>query len=193
LKSNEGACANDRRHVFNATSVWLSPGLGQGFLNVLTKDWQVGLIFQTRSGSPLLPGLTDDIARTGHPLQRPVVVPGVDPYLADPVWVPDAAGFNTRLQWINMAAFANPALGELNNLRRGVLYGPGFWNADLAFSRNLNFAAGRRVELRVEAFNLFNHVNWANPNVTVGNNNAGRITNTSGDPRIMQFAVKYQF
>ena len=49
------------------------------------------------------------------------------------------------------------------------------------------------VELRVEAFNLFNHVNWGNPNVTVGNTNAGMITSTSGDPRIMQFAVKYQF
>jgi len=42
-------------------------------------------------------------------------------------------------------------------------------------------------------FNLFNTVNWANPNVTLDNANAGRITNTSGDPRIMQFALKYGF
>ena len=47
--------------------------------------------------------------------------------------------------------------------------------------------------IRVEAFNLFDHVNWANPNVTVDSATAGRITNTAGDPRIMQFALKYGF
>ena len=51
-------------------------------------------------------------------------------------------------------------------------------NTDLAFSRNVNVAAGKRIELRVEAFNLFNNVNWANPNVQFvnANNTAGRIT-----------------
>jgi hypothetical protein len=92
-----------------------------------------------------------------------------------------------------MSAFANPPLGSRGNTVRGTLYGPGFWNTDLAFSRNVNFGAGRRVELRVESFNLFNHVNWANPNVTVGSATAGRITDSSGSPRIMQFAMKYAF
>ena len=45
----------------------------------------------------------------------------------------------------------------------------------------------------MEAFNLFDTVNWANPNVTLNSNTQGRVTNTSGDPRIMQFAVKYNF
>jgi hypothetical protein len=194
LKSAEGACANDRRHVLNATSVYVSPGLGPGFLSLLTKDWQVGLIFQARSGSPLLPELSDDIALIGETdLQRPLIVPGVDPYLETPVWIPDAAGFNRRLQWINMDAFQNPAIGEHGDAGRGTIYGPGFWNADLAFSRNLNLTGGRRIELRVEAFNLFNHVNWGNPNVTVDSNNAGQITGTSGDARVMQFAAKFYF
>jgi hypothetical protein len=193
LKSAEGACSNDRRHVFNATSVLVSPGVGQGVLSLLTKDWQVGFIFQMRSGSPLLPSLSDDIALTDHPLQRPVLVPGVDPYLDNPVWIKDSAGFNERLQWINMDAFANPPPGERHNLRRGVIYGPGFWNADLAFSRILSLASDRRIELRVEAFNLFNHVNWSNPNVTVDGNNAGTISGQSGSARIMQFAAKFLF
>jgi hypothetical protein len=189
-----GPCNNDRRHLFNLSSVLLSPGMGTGFVHVLTRDWQVGFIFQARSGSPLTPGVSNDNALTGEPNQRPVIVPGVDPYLAEPVWIADGNGFNTRLQWINMAAFANAPTGGRGDTPRGYLYGPGFWNADLAFSRNIPVGgAGRRLELRVEAFNLFNHVNWGNPNVTVGNTNAGMITGTSGDPRIMQFAVKYQF
>ena len=65
----------------------------------------------------------------------------------------------------------------------------------LAFSRNVNIGNGQRIELRVEAFNLFDHVNWANPTVQIGSTalTNGRVTNTSGDPRIMQFAVKYSF
>ena len=50
-----------------------------------------------------------------------------------------------------------------------------------------------RIELRVEAFNLFDTVNWANPEVEINQNDSGMITNTTGDPRIMQFAVKYAF
>ena len=49
------------------------------------------------------------------------------------------------------------------------------------------------MELRIEAFNLFDTVNWGNPNVAFGGNTYGRITGTSGDPRIMQFALKFEF
>ena len=184
-----GACAADRRHIFNVSSVVHSPGMGSGFVKGLTQNWQVGLILQTRSGSPLTPAVTNDNALTGEPNQTPLIVSGVNPYLENPTWVTN----HTQLQWIDMTAFANPAPGQHGNTTRGTLYGPGFWNVDLAFSRNVNVTAGHRVEIRVEAFNLFNNVNWANPNVTLDSSTAGRITNTTGDPRIMQFALKYVF
>ena len=190
--SATGACQNDRRHLMNLSSVLISPGFGDGFVNAITKNWQVGLIFQARSGSPLQPTVTDDVALTGEPNQRPVLT-GVDPYLDNPTWVPNSGGFNTQLQWINMAAFANAPTGTRGTTRRGTIYGPGFWNTDLAFSRNIEVGAGKRFEVRVETFNLFNHVNWANPNVQLGSATAGRITATAGDPRIMQFALKYAF
>ena len=66
---------------------------------------------------------------------------------------------------------------------------------DASFSRNIRLAGSKGVELRVEAFNIFNHANWANPTVQIGSTSLtnGRVTNTSGDPRIMQFAIKYAF
>jgi hypothetical protein len=188
-----GPCANDRRHLFNLSSVLISPGMGSGFARVLTKDWQFGLIVQKRSGSPLTPGVSNDNALTGEPNQVPLIVEGVDPYMDEPTWVPNAGGFNTQLQWINMAAFANAPLGQRGNTRRGHIYGPGFFNTDLAVSRNLNLSPGKHVELRVEMFNIFNTVNWSNPNVTVGSATAGQITSTASGPRIMQLAIKYAF
>jgi outer membrane receptor protein involved in Fe transport len=190
--TNWGPCAADRPHLLNLSSIVISPGVGSGIVNTITRDWQVGVIYQARSGSALTPSVSGENALTGNP-QRPFIVPGVDPYIDEPFWVPDSAGFNTRLQWINMDAFRFNTPGEWGDVPKGYLRGPGYWNVDLSFSRNINFSAGRRAELRIEAFNLFDHVNWSNPNVQLGNANAGRITGTSGDPRIMQFAIKYNF
>jgi hypothetical protein len=187
--TNRGPCAADRRHNFNLSSVVVSRGLGGGLVKTLTKDWQVGLIYQVRSGTALTPSTTGDTALTGLP-QRPTIVEGVDPYLSEN----ERAWVNPReLQWFNMAAFAQNPAGLWGDVPRGYLRGPGFWNVDLAFSRNVSVGEGRRVELRIEAFNLFDTINWGNPNVTLNSATQGRITSTSGDPRIMQFAVKYSF
>jgi hypothetical protein len=187
--TNEGPCAADRRHNFNLSSVVLSRGFGNGFVRTMTKDWQLGVIYQVRSGSTLTPSTTGDTALTGLP-QRPMIVPGVNPYLSsdERSWV------NPReLQWFNMTAFAQNPAGVWGDVPRGYLRGPGFWNVDLALSRNLAVSDGKRIELRVEAFNLFDTVNWGNPNVTLASATQGRVTSTAGDARIMQFAVKYNF
>jgi hypothetical protein len=191
-KTNEGPCAADRPHLFNLSSVAISPGIGSGLVGTITRDWQVGIIYQARSGSPITPGVSGDNALMGG-TQRPFIVAGVDPYLDDPFWVANAGGLNTQLQWLNAEAFRLNGPGQWGDTPKGYLRGPAFWNVDLSFSRNINLEAGRRVELRVEAFNLFDHVNWSNPNATVGGTTFGRITGTSGDPRIMQFAAKYSF
>jgi hypothetical protein len=191
--TNWGPCAADRPHLFNLSTVLISPGVGNGVLQAVTKDWQVGVIYQARSGSALTPSVSGNNNLTSL-ANRPFIIPGGDPYLDEPFWVPDSSGANTRLQWLDLdAAFLPNGPGEWGNTPKGYLRGPSFWNVDMSFSRNVNFAAGRRIELRIEAFNLFDHVNWSNPNVQLGNNNAGRITGTSGDPRIMQFAVKFNF
>ena len=91
-----------------------------------------------------------------------------------------------------MTAFAQNTAGVWGNTPKGYLRGPSFWNADMAFSRNVRFG-GRAVELRAEVFNVFNHVNWGNPNVTLGAGTSGQVTTTANDRRIMQFALKFGF
>ena len=51
---------------------------------------------------------------------------------------------------------------------------------------------GHSVQVRAEAFNLLNHPNLGPPITSLANQRVGEIT-TTGDPRIMQFALKYTF
>ncbi|HXT68633.1 MAG TPA: TonB-dependent receptor [Vicinamibacterales bacterium] len=192
--SNEGPCVSDRRHNFNLSAVAITPGIGPGWLKTVLKDWQIGFIYQARSGSPITPTTTGDFALTNGP-QRPIIVSGVNPYVAaaDRTWA--VLGSAPSRAWFNLAAFAPNTPGVWGNTPKGYLVGPSYWNADLSFSRNLNMAHGRRVEIRVEAFNLFDNQNWSNPTVQIGSTSLtnGRVTNTTGDPRIMQFALKFSF
>jgi hypothetical protein len=194
--TNEGPCAADRPHLFNLSTVFMSRGVGGGFISLLTRDWRLGTVLQARSGQPLTPSTTGDSALTGlAATERPLIVAGVDPNLSEPTW--NSSG--TALQWFNMSAFSQNTPGSWGNVPRGYLRGPGFWNVDMALSRNVKVAT-REFELRAEMFNVFNHVNWGNPaagggpvNVTLGATNSGAVTTTNGDMRIMQFAIKYNF
>jgi hypothetical protein len=59
----------------------------------------------------------------------------------------------------------------------------------------LSLTARQNLELRVEVFNIFNHVNMGNPTVNFASGNFGRITQLAAGaiPRVMQFGVKYGF
>jgi hypothetical protein len=74
--------------------------------------------------------------------------------------------------------------------------GPGFANVDAGIVREFPLRAIRealRAQFRFEAFNLFNRTNFANPNTGITNSNFGRLLSTDGEPRILQFAVRFQF
>lgn len=69
---------------------------------------------------------------------------------------------------------------------------PGYFDIDAAVSRYFNITERQRVELRFEFFNLTNHVNFNPPDNTVTDATFGQILG-AGDPRILQFALKYTF
>jgi hypothetical protein len=110
-------------------------------------------------------------------------------------------GDKTLNNWLNPAAFAQPALGTLGNFKRNSVRAPGFRTLDVAISRLVPFGASRNLELRVETFNLLNTFNWGPPglinadrtHVNLSAGSFGRITTMAGAPRIMQFGIKYGF
>jgi hypothetical protein len=179
--TNRGPCDADRPYILNSSLIFQLPGAGSGLVRHLTSGWQLGTVFQARSGSPLTPSTTGNLSLTGLGNQRPMVVG--DPDLDD----------RTIQRWFNTAAFAPNTPGVWGDTPRGFLIGPAYWNIDLALSRVLPMPNAHRLEVRVEAFNLTNRVHLGNPNTTLGSADFGRITTTSADARVMQFALKYLF
>jgi len=111
----------------------------------------------------------------------------------------------------NGTAIAGATGTDLGNVGRNVLRGPRQTNVDFSVIKRFPFGESRNIEFRAEFFNLFNHVNLANP---ISNFNAvlssggsidtntgriinpgdfGRVTSTSNNPRLIQVAVKINF
>ena len=107
-------------------------------------------------------------------------------------------------------AIANATGTDFGNVDRNVLRGPGQVNVDFSLIKRFPFGESRNIELRAEFFNLFNHPNFANPvsnlsavaTTSIDANTGriigspgdfGRIVSTSTNPRLIQFAIKFNF
>ena len=163
----------------------------------LLGGFQVNTIFTAETGRPLAFGGASNYAAT-----RPNIVPGVDIRVAHP----------SRTQWFNPAAFSNPADYTFGNAPRyySRVRGPGALNFDVSAFKTTAITERVRLELRLEAFNAFNHVNLnmpntsfsagapanpANPTAEGGSNtnpSFGTIT-SAATPRNVQLAAKVVF
>ena len=181
FESDKGACANSPSHIFNSTASVETPRFANATARVLASGWRLSGIFRASSGLALNITSGIDRALTGNTaVQRPNQV------------LDDAYGARTLDNWFNAAAFAQPALGTYGTVARNAYEGPGNRTLDLSLVRSFRFMESHRIEARIEAFNAFNWFRWGTPVTAINNANFGRIL-TAGDPRVMQFAVKYQF
>ena len=178
---DRGNCTQNRRQIGNLTVSAQSPQFGNAMLRAAASGWRMSGIFNARSGSWLTVTTGRDIAGTGISSQRVNQISD-NPY-----------GDTTLSSYLNPAAFAYPAAGTLGDHRNASIEGPGFWTIDMALSKLLSVASQQTLELRIEVFNVLNNFNWGNPNTNLDAGTFGRITTAAGEPRIMQFGVKYGF
>lgn len=94
-------------------------------------------------------------------------------------------------RFFNRAAFAQP-VGQLGNAPRLNASVRNFWNLseNVSLAKTITMSDQLRLDVRMEAFNLFNRVVWGSPNTNFNNNNFGVINSQSNSPRQMQFGVK---
>jgi hypothetical protein len=182
FENDKGRCDAWRKHILNLTASVESPEFSNTAVRMLASGWRLSGVFRAQSGAPLTVSTGADRALSGIQAgtQRANQVSD------------DVYGDGTINNWLNPAAFAQPALGTYGNSKRNAYDGPARKVVDLSLVRQFDLPNSHRIEARVEAFNAFNWFLLGNPTVNLSSATFGRIT-TSDDPRIMQFALKYAF
>ena len=193
LASEYGNSNYDARHSFKAQIIYTVPNAPFG-PKILSNGWQISgnLYFQT--GLPLTISASGDLSGTGEFSDRANQVS--DPFQGV------SHQFNPAgVQWLNPNAFVNPQPGTYGTTGRNQYAGPGYSVVDLAVLKNIPIKERLRAQFRIEMFNIFNHLNLAPPNTTVGSG-LGLAADTIGDyqgapgigpgePFNMQFALKF--
>jgi outer membrane receptor protein involved in Fe transport len=172
-----------------------------GPLDQVAGGWRVSSIFQWHGGVPFTPVIQASVADGIDPGLAPSLAAGSTLY---PELVGNPKVSNPSIHgWFNPAAFANPAYGTFGNTGRNPLIGPGFANVDLSIAKEFPLHEAIRLEIKADMSNVFNHINYANPDANVGyagttlaDTTAGTITGPAagnGALRIIQLGAHLRF
>jgi hypothetical protein len=183
-RQDRGNCISDRRQMFNSSLIAQTPQFSSTMLRRVVSGWQLAGIFTAQTGAWSTVTTGSDTSLTASQaaasLQDRADVVG------------DWHGDSTRGNWWKRSAFVNNAPGVFGNSGRNSLLQPGTWNIDAALSRRVKVREAQSIEIRAEAFNVLNHPNFGTATTSISSGNFGKIL-TSGNPRILEFALKYVF
>ena len=183
LSRNYALAGYDRTHNFSMGFLYDMPFAknDNGFLASIVQNWQVNGVFQAYSGTPFtIAGNNTALNQRGgqQTIQQIAEIRRVGP-----------AGPNAV--YYDPASFAQPG-NQWGNTGRNFLRGPMNWNLDMGIFRG--FPIGRyRVEFRMQASNILNHVRWGNPVTSFTDPNFMRIRSINGDPRRVQLGLRFEF
>jgi len=193
IRLDRGRASLDRRHIFNANYIYDLPFFRKrhDLAGNVLGGWEVSGLVTLQSGLPFTPSTSFDAAGLGN---VPALVAGNRPNL---LCDPNSGGARTFEQWFNTACTqlnptAPPVANVVGNAGRGIINGPPTKRVDFSVFKNIRFGEKARLQLRGEAFNIFNHTNFRAVNVTTTSTTFGQIT-TVRDPRNIQLGVKFIF
>ena len=151
-----------------------------GASKALLDGWQLGGILVAQSGPPFTVTIQTDQARTGDSRVRSSSGGQRPNYNPAPGCSVNATHPGDPLQYIKTECFSFPALGQLGNLGRNTLRGPGLLDFDASLFKNWPLLHDRtKLQFRIEAFNLFNRANFQAPKVKIFDGNGNVIANAS--------------
>jgi hypothetical protein len=188
-----GPTDEDRKHLIFFSEVWDIPvGRGKKFLgdtsrvtDLILGGWQVNTVTTWASGLPFTPSVSGANCSVNSGPCRPDLVG-------------DSEGDKNRNNWFKVGIgagtpWAKADTGLFGNVGRNTLRGPSFFNTDLSLFKSFRPTEGTKLEFRVESFNLFNHVNLANPDSCVDCPNGGKITGLAAGTQMRQFQFGLRF
>jgi hypothetical protein len=202
---NRALATDDVTHVLSAALVWDLPfGKGkrwadkEGFSNVLLGGWQLSTVFRYSSGIPFF-------FRSGY-----CNVPGqfraaCIPSITGDVFAQDFGSLDVTKPVFNTSAFESPDAFNFyygNGPRVSTYRKSGYRNHDLTFIKNTKIFRDLNLQLRVEAFNVWNWHNWNGTSTQWGGNafntdinspDFGMWNGSVTDPRVIQVAARLEF
>ena len=189
LAAERGLSSFDRGHSFDMNWVWTSPAgnpgsriSGSGLAGRMLRDWQLSGSITAQTGTPLTArtlGNTARLAQTGGIGSGRADATGLD--------LASATGF------FNPAAFAAPPVGAFGDAGRNTIPGPSLVALNAAFGRSFQFGESRRrLELRLEANNVLNQVNYSNINTVVNATNYG-LPVSAASMRSVTAVLRFRF
>ena len=203
---NRGRADYHARHnwVFNLSYDLPFARDTSGLAHALLADWQIAAIGQIRSGPPLTAFVQTNRSRSRW---LPSLGPGLGPDRPSlaPGRSAESAINGTPEQWFDPTAFVLQPAGTFGDLGRGALTGPNLRVVDLALVKRFpwgRLGSAGLVELRIEAFNVFNHTNFGIPSLQafagtrddeVPLATFGLIRSTATSSRQVQLGIRVQF
>jgi hypothetical protein len=184
LRGERGRSNFDVRHRFSLSYSYDLPFRGSWLL----RGWQTSGVWSFQTGRPFTVALLpdNDNSNTGRSVlgfganDRPNVVKS--PEVDNP----------TEQRWFDTSAFLTPPRGSFGNAGRNVVEGPGFAVVNASLIKTTQITERLGVQLRAEAFNLLNRVNYDQPDNYVGSPSFGAIL-SAGSPRRIQLGLKFLF
>lgn len=194
-KFDYGRSDFDHRQIFNASYVWTLPALQSHNVaeRLLAGGWMTTGIINYQSGYGLTPLAGQDRSQTGLGRDRAEQI-------ASNVYGGDACGSHIPcVNYLNPSSYVtkytatNYPLGTYGNAGKGAVNGPGYVTWDAGLMKNFAVTERAHFQFHAEFFNVLNHTNLGNPNMTANSPTFGAIQGTGGDPRIGQLALKLIF
>lgn len=194
LKYDKGSGSLDRRHILNLTYIYAFPFFLHSS-NVAEREvlggWEFSGITSAETGTPQPITYTgsDTLGLGGGTTNRPNLVTGYVHYMKH------------GLQWFDPASFSNPVAPWNGGTNQGfgdagkdAVVLPGLLNFQWSLFKTFHFTQGGlpNLELRFEAFNVFNHTNFTGIDANSADSNFGQVT-SAYDARELQFGAKFHF
>ena len=213
LNNDYGVLPSNRTHIFNAAySIDLGDHTKARLAGAFVNGWQLSGITQIESGANLtgfsgqnfgmnLNGAT--VPGTNFLISNTALL-GTPNMQLNPILTCNPTANLGPHQFINSSCFSMPTqIGQNGPTTLPAMYGPAFFNSDLALFKNFNFTESKKLQFRIDGYNFLNHPLWSftGSNLSLGfdpgtgkvnNPNFGTTTFKQGF-RVIQLAIKFYF
>jgi hypothetical protein len=205
-RGDRGSCGFDFRDIFNTSLVASSHFAVTGWKGQLINRWEISPLIHVTDGNPFTVTLGVDDSLTDVGNDRPNLTGAAPVYTHNKILQPVGGVYTS---FVNKAAFTttNPP-GTFGSVGRFAYRGPKFLQGDCDLNRAFPLHKEMELDLRLEAFNVLNHPNFAAPGASTGASGylgtssalssgtfgtIGATMLSGGGARIFQGAVKISF